>query len=461
MMKNRIWIPVMATVALSVTAGPAVAKISEAEAAKLGKELTCVGAEAAGNKDGTIPAFSGKWLGTPPGVKYTPHVGQHPVDVYPDDKPLYEITASNMSKHADKLSDGQKAMFQKYPETFRIPVYTTRRDFRYPDFVCEIAKKNALEAELVDDGLGYKGYKGAIGFPVPKGAMELLANINFPYRAFTENTTRDIADVGSDGTVSSWGRQWNRNYNVVTQPDEIGKPMDGVMAFARTATLLPERERGGLTATQEPVNFAQGKRLAWQYDPGTRRVRQLPVFGFDTPLSGTSGKMTIDQDRLMNGDPSRYDWKMLGKREMFIPANAYRIHAKTVKYSDLLKKGHANPELMRYELRRVWVLEGNLKEGFRHVFGKRVMFIDEDTWQASMSDFYDQRGQLWQHAFINHYYAFDLNAWHAGSSFYHDLNSGGYVGYNLFQERETGPILNKGDMTRDMFTPAAIRAGGN
>ena len=96
MMKSRIWIPVMATVALAVAGGQAVAKVSDAEAAKLGKELTCIGAEMAGNKDGTIPAFSGKWLGTPPGVKYTPHVGQHPVDPYPDDKPLFEITAANL-----------------------------------------------------------------------------------------------------------------------------------------------------------------------------------------------------------------------------------------------------------------------------------------------------------------------------------------------------------------------------
>lgn len=459
MMKNRIWAPVMATVALSMAGGPAVAKVSEAEAAKLGKELTCVGAEAAGNKDGTIPAFSGKWLGTPPGVKYTPHVGQHPVDPYPDDKPQFEITAANMSKYADKLSDGQKAMFKKYPETFRIPVYTSRRDFRYPDAICDLAKKNALEAELIDDGLGYKGYKGPIGFPIPKSPMEVLANMNFPYRAFTEHMVRDIADVASDGSIT-WGRQINKNLNIVTQAGELGKPMEGLMAYSLSGTLLPERDRGSFTASQEPVNFARAKRLAWTYDPGTRRVRQLPTYGFDTPLGGTSGKMTIDQDRLMNGDPSRYEWKLLGKKEMYIPANAYRLHSNKVKYADLLQKGHASPEHLRYELRRVWVLEGSLKEGYRHLFGKRVLFIDEDNWQASVGDYYDQRGKLWQHAFINHFYAFDLNAWQAGTAFYHDLDSGGYVGFNLIQEREKSWVLNGGDLSPDMYTPAALRALG-
>jgi len=459
MMRTRIWIPVMATVALALTGGQAVAKVSDAEAAKLGKELTCVGAEMAANKDGTIPAFSGKWLGTPPGVKYTPHVGQHPVDPYPDDKPLFEITATNLEQYASKLSDGQKAMFKKYPETFRIPVYQSRRDFRYPDAICEVAKKNAVEAELIDDGLGYTGHKGPVGFPIPKSPMEVLANMNFPFRAFTEHVVRDIADVGSDGSIT-WGRQLNKNLNVVTQPSELGKPMDGLMAYSLSGTLLPERDRGSFTASQEPVNFARAKRLAWTYDPGTRRVRQLPTYGFDTPLGGTSGKMTIDQDRLMNGDPSRYEWKLLGKKEMFIPANTYRLHSNKVKYADLLQKGHANPEYLRYELRRVWVLEGSLKEGYRHLFGKRVLFIDEDNWQASLADYYDQRGKLWQHAFINHFYAFDLNAWQAGTAFYHDLDSGGYVAFNLIQEREKSWVLNGGDLSADMYTPAALRALG-
>ncbi len=443
-----------------LAAAQAGAKVTAEEAAKLGKELTCVGAEAAGNKDGSIPAFSGKWLGTPPGIKYAPSVGQHPVDVYPDDKPLYVITTANVAQYAERLSDGQKALFKKYPNTFKIPVYAGRRDFRYPDRVCELSKKNAVEAELIDNGMGYKGLMGPAPFPIPKSALELLANMNFPYRAYTETTLRDVGDVNSKGEITM-GRTLNLNLNRVTMTENLGKPIDGAMAWSRNSVLGPEREKGTHSASVEPVNFAREKRLGWTYDPGTRRVRQVPEYGFDTPMPGTSGKMTIDQDRLMNGSPERYDWKMLGKRELYIPANAYRIHAKGLKYADLLKPGHANPDYMRYELRRVWVLEGKLKPDYRHVYGKRVLFIDEDNWQASVADYYDTRGQLWQHALINHYYAFDINAWQAGNSFYHDLNSGGYVGYNLTQERDKGPVLNMGDLKPDMFTPAALRALGN
>ena len=284
-------------------------------------------------------------------------------------------------------------------------------------------------------------------------------NTMFPNRAFNEDKTTDFANVLSDGTIS-WGRQRNQNLDHGNMPEAIGTPLEGLMANALTATLLPEREKGSVTVSSEPVNFAKDKRLAWSYDPGTRRVRQLPEYGFDQPLGGSGGKMTIDSDRLFNGSPERYNWKLLGKNEMYVPANAYKLHAKTVKYADLLKQGVPNPDYFRWELRRTWVVEGSLKDSYRHLYGKRVLFIDEDTGQAVMSDMYDARGTLWQYAFLNYYYGFDINAFQAGNAFFFDLNSGGYVGYNLFQERPNGPVLNKGNLKPSMFTPQAARNAG-
>ncbi|QXZ10361.1 DUF1329 domain-containing protein [Comamonas sp. Y33R10-2] len=436
------------------------AKVPASEAEQLGKELTCVGAIKAGNKDGTIPEFTGKWLGAPTGVAHVQSSGKHPVDIYADEKPLFSITSENMAKYADKLSPGQKAMLQKYSKTYRIPVYAGHRDFRYPDDVCAIAKKNAVEAEVTNGGLSRTGYMGAIGFPIPKNGLEVIWNNLLPFRAYTERTLRDSANVLSDGSAT-WGRTENTNLDMTSAPVGRGKPVEGVMAYTMNKTLAPQREKGGVTNSIEPVNFFKDKRLAWNYDPGTRRVRQLPEYGFDQPMAGTGGKMTIDSDRLFNGAPERYDWKLIGKQEMFIPANTLKLHQPTVKYADLLKPNHANPDFMRYELRRVWAVEGTLKEGYRHLYGKRVLFVDEDTGQAIASDMYDARGQLWQHAIINTYYSYDLNAWHAGTSFYHDMNSGSYMAYNLFQERPIGPILNKGDLTPNMFTPEAARNAGN
>ena len=441
--------------------GAALAKVPASEADKLGKELTCVGAEKAGTKEG-VPEYTGKWLGTPLGVKYTPHVGQHPVDIYADEKPLFTITAQNVKEYAAYLSDGQKAMFARYPETFRMPVYPGHRDFRFTDEVCAVVKKNALEAEIIDNGLGVKGYMGAMNFPIPKNGQELIFNALLPTRPFTEHTIRDLANVLPDGNIS-WGRNNNKGLDLANLPENLGKPIErtSIMALGLNLVMLPLRDKGSVSVSQEPMNFAGGQRMTWAYDPGIRRVRQVPEYGFDQPLGGTGGKMTIDSDLLFNGSPERYNWKSLGKRQMYIPANAYKIHQPTVKYADLLKKNHANPDFMRYELRRVWVVEGTLKEGYRHLYGKRVLFLDEDTGHGVATDLYDTRGSLWQHAFVNDYYAFDLKSWHTGSAFYHDLNSGSYLAYNLFQEHPIGPILNKGDMTPSMFTPEAARSFGN
>lgn len=458
-MKNvMIYAPIVVAVSL-LTTGAALAKVTAAEADKLGKELTCVGAEKAGSKNG-VPEYTGKWVGVPPGVTWKLHSGQHPVDVYAGEKPVFMITAENVGQYADRLSEGQKAMFAKYGKTYRIPVYPGHRDFRYNDTVCEVVKKNALEAEVIDDGLGVKGFKGAMLFPFPKDGLEVLWNNLLPARAYNDSLTRDFANVSPDGS-KTWGRAKSVNKDMTNDPAFRGKPLEGVMAYSLSSTLLPERDKGSVTVSAEPTNFAKNKRLAWSYDPGTRRVRQVPEYGFDQPMSGSSGKVTIDSDRLFNGSPIRFNWKSLGKREMYIPANAYKIHSNTVKYADLLTPNHPNPDFLRYELRRVWVLEGTVKEGFRHLFGKRVMFMDEDTGHAVAADLYDARGKLWQHAFYNYYYAFDTQAWHAGTAFFHDLNSGSYMAFNLFQELPIGPILDKGDLRVEMFTPEAARNAGN
>lgn len=445
---------------LSVSAlGMAHAKVSAAEADKLGKELTCTGAVKAGNAEGTIPAFTGKILGVPPGVKFTKHVGQFQPDIYADEKPLFEITAANMAQYADKLSDGQKALLQKFPNTLRFPVYPGHRDFRYDDAICAVAKRNALDAEIISDGNGVKGYMGALPFPIPKTGLELLWNNLMPSRASTEEVERDMALVTSSGSIS-FGRTSYIQLSRYDSKENLGKPNEGKYAYVTNFSLLPEREKGSVILSIEPMDFGADKRLAWAYDPGTRRVRQLPEFGYDQPAPGTSGKATIDSERLFNGGSERYEWSMKGKREMFIPANTFRIN-QPMKYADLLKPGHPNPAYTRYELRRVWVLEGQLKKGFRHLYSKRVMFIDEDTGHAVSGDFYDARGQLWQHGEINYYYAFDINKWHAGTSFYYDLSAGSYVSMNLVQERSKAPILGKDDLKASRYTPEAIRNLGN
>jgi len=324
--------------------------------------------------------------------------------------------------------------------------------------VCRRGMSNDLNAKLVNDGLVIEGL-GQVPVPIPKSGMEVLWNHQLPARAWTEEKTSDLASVLPNGSIG-WGRAYARGLSQANSPIVEPKTEDKIQAMGNNTTLKPARDNGVISISHEPYDFQTNPRQAWSYSPSTRRVRLLPGYGYDQPMIGTNGTMTVDEDRLFNGSPERYTWKLLGKREIYSPANAYKPNAGTVKYADMLTPNHPNPDLMRYELRRVWVVEADLKEGYRHLYGKRVLFIDEDTWNAVMADNYDARGQLWKHAMVNYYYHPDMSGWQAGSQFFMDLNSGQYTGYGMTNEAKKGPILNEGKFTPDQYTADAARAMG-
>lgn len=434
------------------------AAVSPEEAEKLGNELTCVGAIRAGNEEGTIPEFTGKYLGEVPGWEIEPHTGDFPENPYSDEQPILTITADNVEQYSDKLSSGQIAMFEQYPDTWKMHVYPGHRDFRYPEFVCERAKWNALNAELEEGGMGVNGL-GHNPFPIPKNAMEVVWNHQLPFRAWTEESVRDIASVGADGDIG-WGRAHAVCLAPSNDPEVRPKTEDGVSAFCRNEVQLPVRDRGNTSVNHEPYNYESGSRIAWTYNSGTRRVRLAPGYGYDQSLGGSNGNMTIDDERLFNGGPDRYNWELIGKQEMYVPANNFKVNSDNVTYDELLTPNHVNPELIRYELRRVWVIEATIKESSRHLYGKRRMFLNEDTWSAVVSDNYDTRDNLWKHNFVAYYYHPDMSAWQAGAGFYHDLTNGEYVASNLTNERRTAHIINRGDWKPADFTPDRLRAQG-
>ena len=442
-----------------LAAHPAVAAVSAEEAAQLGGDkLTCTGAERAGNADGSIPAFSGKWLGAPPGLDVKNAHGHDP-DPYADEKPLFTITAQNMAQYADKLSDGQKALFKRYPDTFRMPVYTSHRDFRYADWVCDTLKKNAATAKLIHDGVGVSAITGSVPFPIPQNGLELQWNLQLPTRAWTEVATYDQAAVYGNGNLA-WGRV---SYNIlapVNDPDKRGSTTDTLGSYFNVITLLPERDKGSLDIGWTPNDYDHNYTHTWGYSPGTRRVREAPEFGFDLP-QGAGGFRTVDDDRLFNGSPERYDWKIVGKKEIYIPWDGYRLNDPKVKYKDLLTKGTINPDYMRYELHRVWVLQATLKPGYRHLYSKRTIYMEEDTWHGVMADTYDNRGQLWRVGMINYFYAYEMQAWHAGVAVYHDLVDGAYIADRMVNEQPDGEKLNAGGLTPADFTPDSARRGGH
>ncbi len=370
----------------------AIAGVTPQEAARLKTDLTPMGAERSGNADGTIPQWKGGLANTPPGIAYT--AGDFYSDPFADDPVLFSITAQNMGQYADKLSNGQKGLFDKYPDTYRIDVYRTRRTMAAPQWVYDHVFRNATRTSLSENGLGVVNAYCAIPFPIPKRGEEVIFNHILRYRGASRSFEYLSGIVLPDGTFSVGGGGYAKENYPIAYKGGSPEDFDGSIVKLLIEYNSPERRKGELLLALDYLDSYRNKRKAWQYLPGQRRVRRAPTIAYDNPDSDTGGLETYDGAYVFNGAIDRYDWKIAGKKELYIPYNCYRFH--NAGRREVLSARHHNPDVMRWELHRVWVLEATLKEGKRHAYEKRVFYIDEDTWIAVLSDNYDGRGNLWR-----------------------------------------------------------------
>ena len=458
-LRSGQWSALRPALALGLAAGSGLlwAKATTEQIAQLdGPQLTCTGAERAGSASG-VAAYGGRWLADWPGMKPAPAFDAGP---YAGEKPLFMITAANRAQYAAHLTDGEQALLQKYPNAFRLPVYPSHRDFRAPDWACDVAKQNAASASLVHDGLGIAATAGEIPFPFPASGLEAIWNVLAARHVWNETATLDIADVFANGNIT-WGKQRYQTLSPSGDPKQHGSTQETVAAYFNVMTLAPARDTGNIGVGFQPNDFKDGSTRVWEYNPGTRRLRQAPDIAFDYAVP-PSGLRTVDDDAMFNGSPERYDWKLLGKREIYVPYNNFRIDDPALKYSQLLTPNTLNPDYQRYELHRVWVIEARLKAGMRHLYARRVIYADEDSWAALWADNYDARGALYRTAFVDYRYAPQAQAWHRGVSVYHDLSSGAYeAGYLVNEAGEHGWQLNRDDLTPQMFSPNAALRGGH
>ncbi|MDI3393528.1 DUF1329 domain-containing protein [Pseudomonas sp. V98_8] len=445
-----------AGLALSLLASGVMAAVSEQEAAQLGTSLTPLGAQKEGNADKSIPAWDG---GLKPGAAPVDAKG-FLGDPFKNEKPLFTITAANAQQYKNKLTPGQLAMFQRYPDTYKIPVYPSHRTAAAPVGIYAAAKKSAVNVQLVNDGTGLANFADSryYAFPIPKSGVEVYWNFVTRFRG--ENVERWSVQAVP---------QVNGDYTIVETHDQNSFPqyMEGVDLQAEKNILYyyifavdaPARLAGTVSMAHETIDQVTEPRKAWTYNAGQRRVRRAPQLAYDAPGLASDGMRTSDNADMMNGSPDRYDWKLIGKKEMYIPYNNYKLQSPNLKYADIIKPGHINQDLTRYELHRVWHVQATLKAGERHIYAKRDMYFDEDTWVLSEVDHYDGRGQLWRvgENYTYNNYEKSLNA-PAAQGFY-DLLAGRYIVATMSNEAKSAPQYGARTKLAD-FTPAALRNAG-
>ncbi|MGC8117945.1 DUF1329 domain-containing protein [Metapseudomonas otitidis] len=442
--------------ALSLLASQVMAAVSADEAAQLGTTLTPLGAEKAGNADGSIPAWTGG-IGQDAGAV---DAKGFLADPFANEKPLFTITAQNVDQYKDKLSDGQVAMLKRYPETYRIPVYPTHRTVKVPQAVQDAAKKSALYVQPINDGNGLAHFAESryYAFPIPKSGVEVIWNHVTRYRG--GNLRRVITQATP---------QVNGSYTPIRFEEEVAVPQEmpdlpaakgeNVLTFFKQQVTAPSRLAGNVLLVHETLDQVKEPRLAWIYNAGQRRVRRAPQVAYDGPGTAADGLRTSDNFDMFSGAPDRYDWKLVGKKEMYIPYNSYKLDSPSLKYDDIIKAGHINQDLTRYELHRVWEVVATVKPGERHIYAKRHMYIDEDSWQVALVDHYDGRGQLWRVAegHAQFYYHHQVPAYTLEALY--DIIAGRYLALGMKNEEkhsfEFGFVGKAAD-----YTPAALRNAG-
>jgi hypothetical protein len=421
-----------------------------ADIGDLGKTLTPLGALKAGNADGSIPAWDGGITKPPAG--YVP--GQHYVDPYAADKPLFTITPDNVDKYADKLAAGTIAKFKAYP-TFKVIVYPSHRSFSAPQYVYDGAIENAGKAKMSDDGNTVTGEAHTSPFPLAKTGNQAIWNHILRWRGTQLKTHSVIAAVTESGAYT----EQKADTKIIFPIDFPGNEPTTVNAYFYAETVAPPRTAGDIVLVHEFTDPSVEERQAWTYNPGQRRVRRAPEVSFDNPITAYDSMATTDDYDMFNGATERYDWKLIGTKEIYIPYNDYALQDPKYQYADIIKPLTLNPDLCRWELHRVRVVEATLKPDAHHVYAKRVFYLDEDSWFALITEAYDGHGQLWRThtTFPINYY--DTPVFQSVAQEYGDLLARRYTVTGLFGQDPVNTYTGT-DLQVSDFSPEALRRTG-
>ncbi len=265
----NLQLKLLAALLAGTTQLAAQAAVSADEAKALGTTLTAIGAEKAGNKDGTIPAYTGGLTTPPAGYKAGDGIRPNP---FAGEKPRLTIDAKNMAANAANLTEGTKALLQKYP-TYRVDVYPTHRTVAFPRFVTDNTAKAAVQAKTLNDGRSIEGAHAGFPFPIPKTGYEAMWNhlVRFNGQAYEAKYRNLSVDASGRTTLATEG------LSVQEYPYwDTSKPASDIYWRIKLTYTGPARRAGEALMLVDPLDIGAKDRRAWVYLPGQRRVKVAP-----------------------------------------------------------------------------------------------------------------------------------------------------------------------------------------
>lgn len=417
--------------------------------------LTVVGAEASANESKSIPKYQGSRIAPPKGWQ----PGEHYADPFSADEMLFRIDAGNVQHYQDQLGNGQKKILALH-KNYNLPVYQSRRTATYPPFIAAGTQYNANNAKLNNDGNGLQHFRQGFPFPVlaensQTAALQALWNHIARYRGGNvERTIVQATVFGRDNFTPV--KLYQRYTRAEHLKSHAGNEDRNVLFYYLDKIVSPARLSGTTLLVHETIDQSKEHRRAWVYSQAHRRVRRAPSVGYDAPVPGTYGLKTADSYDMFNGSPDKYHWQYHGKQELYIPYNAYRLASKDLKYKNILNASTINPEHMRWELHRVHKIEATLKSGRRHIYAKRIFYLDEDTWTIVLAEQYDNRGELWRVSEGHMFNYYDRDLPYFAMEVTYDIISNQYNVFGLSNEESQSYTFQKKFKQSD-YVPSSLR----
>ena len=428
------------------------AKVSAEQAAQLNGALTPFGAERQGDAAKGVPEWTGGLTQAPAGYAGP---GSFHVDPFADEKPLRVIDAQSLQADADNLSEGVKALFKAYPQSFKVPVYPSHRSFAAPQDIYQNTFSNAQKADLDGAGYGLVNAYAGIPFPIPADGRQAIWNHIARWQGRYIDEVAVTAQVTASGGYSLLRERIQLLSNYYNPKKDAGS-LDNILYYFASELLPPSRDNGRALLVHETIDQVASPRSAWIYNPGQRRVRRAPTLAYDTPIDG----IYADDTDMYNGATDRYDWKLVGKQTLLVPYHNYAMEKQGREVAELVKPGHLNSDLTRWEMHRVWVVEATLRAGQRHVHGKRRFYLDEDSWYALMVENYDTRGELWHVNLAFTKNAYDVPVITPVNIVFHDLIAHSYTVIGLRNKEKAPRQFQLTPPPDSYWTPASLRRKG-
>ncbi|UTV60333.1 DUF1329 domain-containing protein [Burkholderia arboris] len=424
------------------------------------EDLTATGAERGPSKDGLVPAFAGR---------QAPQAGWEYGKVRGDfwkhrnEQPLYSIDAANLDKYADKLSPGQIQLIRQL-KGYRMDVYPSHRECQLPDVAEQNSKANLTAAKPAANGQSLQSAAlPGVPFPQPKNGAEAMLNYETRYRGegieWSPIATVISPRPGSSDWIDGIGPQAE-----YLPAGRLGKtsPQDvDQMNMAVYFSINSPAALAGQSFVQRQYYDKDSE--TYYYFPGQRRVRRMPAYTHDAPLIGFENQYLIDDSNMFNGSLDRFDWKLVGKKEMIVPYNAFGLYTYKSKLHDVATPNGISADHRRYEVHRVWVVEATLKPSARHVASKKTFYLDEDSWLALTAEDYDAQGKLWKVRESYPIPVFELGGACDNQPFVqYDLNNGRYVfdGSSIGQGKDIRYYERANDprFKPDFYTAESLRS---